>query len=259
LQVVGDSPSSASAARIVLVSGDKLLRDAAQARVSSSNVHILESIDSLKDLVNTLGSAIDEQFIASIRVKAEQLFYKHKDENTLYYNAGISTSLHQALLQAKPTLPVGSERYSIEKWGLKPPQFVRKQGQRIYWSTRFEARLKALKTAPQPETPRFFYSWRGVPSYVEANLSNVTDVSSGTVLMPQTGQVEFSNVAPDLYQSTARDVAGKAVTSFGTNEDQVVGYGTANLDVSWSHSVTTSKTLTRPKVENVNFVEVIWE
>jgi hypothetical protein len=145
LQVVAAAPTSRSVARLALVSNDQLLRDAAAARVSSAaNVHLLESIDALKGLINTLGSSVDEQFIAAIRDRAADAFFKTKDENTLYYKASVGASLNDTLEKAGFKLPDGADKYTVEKWTISPPRFVKKQGQRIHWTTRFEARLRSL-------------------------------------------------------------------------------------------------------------------
>jgi hypothetical protein len=44
-----------------------------------------------------------------------------------------------------------------------------------------------------------------------------------------------------------------------TGTEQLVGYGTAHLDVAWSLAVTTSGMLTKPKLESVAFVEAVWD
>jgi hypothetical protein len=45
------------------------------------------SIHALKGLINTRGSSVDEQFIAAIRGRAADAFFKAKDEGSLYYKA----------------------------------------------------------------------------------------------------------------------------------------------------------------------------
>jgi PIN domain len=150
LQIVDEAPATPAAARVVLVSGDQLLREAAQSRLeSNSNIHLLDSIDALKGLLNTLGSTVDEHFIIEIRDKASSLFFKSKDETTLYFKARINDALEQTLREAKIQLPRSAEKYSVDKLTLSPPSFVRKQGQRIFWSTRVQARLKALMVLPR--------------------------------------------------------------------------------------------------------------
>jgi hypothetical protein len=117
-QVVEAAPSTPSRARVALVSGDQLLREACRTRcMHASNVHLLESVDALKGLINTLGSSVDEAFIEAIKDRADQLFFISEDQSTLYYKAGIYDKLQAALSGQKVSLPPGAERYKVEKWG----------------------------------------------------------------------------------------------------------------------------------------------
>jgi hypothetical protein len=76
-QVVKNSPLSSIA---WLSFQDRLLRETAQARLGPvSNVYLLESIDALKGLIDTPGSAVDEAFIAQLTPRAEQVFFKSGD------------------------------------------------------------------------------------------------------------------------------------------------------------------------------------
>jgi hypothetical protein len=111
--------------RAALVSGDALLREAAHARVDGPNVYILESVDALKGLINTLGSAVDEKYIAEVTQQAERIFFVAKDANTLYYKWKIGDALDAALRGATFKLPDTAERYNVEKWTIKPPRFAR--------------------------------------------------------------------------------------------------------------------------------------
>lgn len=253
VQIVSNAPSTAATTRVVLVSGDQLLRDAADARLrSANNVHILDSIDALKGLLNTLGSTVDEQFISAIKPKAEQLFFKAKDESTLYYKAGVGDSLNRVLREAPIQLPPSAERYAVEKWTINPPNFVRKVGQRIFWSTRFQARVKATKAAPQPEwNPSTLISGVSLPQGrgVSTNILGSGSTSLASLLQPISSNVRFG--------SAWLPAAGSTV--FSLAEEQTIGYGTAHIDVSWSLAVTTSAALTKPRVEAVTFVEAVWD
>ena len=152
MQIVVTSPTSRSSARLAFVANDQRLRDAAQSRLgTATNVHLLESIDALKGLINTLGSAVDEEFIEAIKQRAADVFFKSGDASTLYYKASVRVELEEKLKNATVSLPPGADKYTVEGWTIGSPRFAKKQGQRIYWTTRFEARLKALKLSPQPE------------------------------------------------------------------------------------------------------------
>jgi hypothetical protein len=256
LQIVEKSPTSRSVVRLVLVSGDQLLRDAAQSRLpSATNVHLLESIDALKGLINTIGSSVDEQFISAIRERAADIFFKSGDENTLYQRESIGARLEHVLKGAAPKLPVGAYRYRVDKWTISPPRFVKKQGQRIYWATRFDAALNALKAAALTDWGTGMNV--ALANLTKPNLVYPTAYLNSLQLNSLSGanvpdNLYFTGETPHIYNSLAAQVYNPVA------EDQVIGYGTASLDVSWSLAVTTSGVLTKPRLESVDFVEVVW-
>jgi hypothetical protein len=253
LQIVKNSPTSRSLVRIALVSSDQLLRDAALSRLpSAANVHFLESVDALKGLINTIGSAVDEQFIAAIKERAADIFFKSGDENTLYQKESIGARLESVLKNATQKLPLGAYRYRVDKWTISAPRFVKKQGQRIYWATRFDAALNALKAALTDwGTGMVPLANLNEPSFISPNiyLNSLQLNSASGAASPD--NLLFSRENPQIYNSLAARVYNPA-------EDQVVGYGTASLDASWSLAVTTSGALTKPRLESVDFVEVVW-
>jgi hypothetical protein len=264
MQVVGSSPTSRSVARLALVSNDQLLRDATESRLgTATNVHLLESVDALKGLINTLGSAVDEQFIAAIKPHAADMFFKSGDQSTVYYKESVGGKLQEKLRNAAVKLPTGADKYTIESWTIGPPRFVKKQGQRIYWATRFGARLKALKSAPQPDwltsgsvvTFPSSLSGQNLSSPLVGRAVNV----ASSLWQPSSGVTAVNAVSPSWLLSGGENVQFSSPTSFiSTAEDQLVSHGTATLDASWSLAVTTSGTLTKPRLESVEFVEVVW-
>lgn len=268
LQIVQSSPTTRSSARLALVSGDQLLRDATLLRLqSATNVYVLESVDALKDLINTIGSAVDEKFIAAIKERAAEIFFKSGDEGTLYYKASVGTKLDQALTIASLKLPAGAYRYKVDKWTISPPRFVKKQGQRIHWATRFEAALNALKAAerqPAWVTPGTGLALPGGTGLTLAALMkpniytqpSLRAASSFAIAAPAaTGSSVFGTEGsswPYINPQISYDFGSKAA-------DQIIGSGIAILDASWSLAVTTSGALTKPKLESVEFVEALWQ
>ena len=258
LQIVEATPTTRSVARLALVSHDQLLRDAAASRLgTASNVHVLESIDALKGLINILGSSIDEQFIATIRDGAADAFFRANDESTLYYKASVGPALNDALAKAGIKLPDSAERYAVEKWTISPPRFVKKQRQRVLWTTRFEARLKAVKAVRPPQwPPASRYIPHILSSTSEQEVLEPTSSSTGVTLgslakLSPSGVVQPSVGIWSSYPLT--------LASIGGIEDQLVAYGTASLDASWSLALTTSGKLTKLQLESIQFVEMIWE
>jgi hypothetical protein len=244
VQIVAGAPVSPAAARIILVSNDQSVRNAANARFGSSkNVYILESVDALKGLINTLGSTVDEKYIEDIKDEAAKIFFEKDDRDSLYYKSDIRSSIYQELERAKFPLPARATKYSIQTLNFSDPRFIKKQRQRIYWSTRFEARLKASKSAPP--TSLISETWPIIKSAKEEIPLVAPDIEK---------EIWLSNkVEPSPWMRFALE------RPFLQMEEILVAYGTAQIDVEWSISIATSGRLTRPKLENVRFVEVVWD
>jgi len=260
LQLVAHSPAGRSVARLAFVSGDQILRDATQSRVASAtNVHVLESVDALKGLINTLGSTVDEEYIAKIKPRAAEVFFRSRDDSTLYYKASVGATLEKTL-KANLKLPTGADRYEVENWKIGSPQFVKKQGQRIYWTTRFEAKLKALKSDLSTELSGLGPPLVSLASLVQKNPTERLDTPFWSVSLPAPIKLTGPS-GGEIFQPTNLNFPSSPGLRFDPNfssTDQLVGSGTATLDASWSLAVTTSGTLTKPKLESVDFMETVW-
>jgi hypothetical protein len=129
-----------------------------------------------------------------------------------------------------------------------PPGFVRKEKQRIYWATRFEVKLKAVKMASLPD-------WTNTSRVLFGTQPSLTITTPGGIISPSSS-VSWS-YAPAIQ-------VGSSMAEFGTawispQEDELIAYGVADIDVLWSLAVATTGALTKPKVEDVTFVEVLWD
>jgi PIN domain-containing protein len=253
LQLVSTSPSTPSSCRVALVSGDELLRAAAESRTTGAqNVHILESIDALKGLINTLGSAVDEQFIGALQPKAANLFFTSADEDTLYYRWGISDQLKTILAAVPISLPADAGRYVVEKWLINTPRFLKKQGQRLSWISRIDARVKAVKMVQ-------YTSWPQPSKIILPSSGSEKSPLVGTTNLPPISfpsNVSISNLG--FGQPSEAAFYGGGLLSF-PEQQQSVASGVATLDVTWSVSVTTKSVLKSPKLDGVAFVDIVWE
>jgi len=253
IHLVDSSPGTPSSCRIGLVSGVELLRIAAAARTTQAqNVHVLESIDALKGLINTLGSAVDEQFIGALQPRAAKLFYKPSDKDTLYYRWDVHQQLKTTLAATTISLPAGASRYTVDEWRVSTPRFLKKQSQRVSWVSRFGARLKAFK-------PVDYSSWYPATNLIIPGSSSEQSVAS-TTSQPSNLSFPTSFKAGNLGVSQSPEGSTfftPGLLSFP--EQQPLASGTANIDVTWTVSVTTKLTLKSPQLDGLAFVDVIWE
>jgi hypothetical protein len=145
LQLVAGSPKNPQVCRVVLVTEDKLLAEAVKQRISSSpNARILESIEDLKGLINAIVSNAGEDFIAQLKPKASRIFFVSSEvKDTLYFKESIGDKLRDKFKAELAVIPEGADFRKDERWIINHPNFSRKEGHRIHWTTRIDIETEA--------------------------------------------------------------------------------------------------------------------
>lgn len=148
MQLVSRSPSTPRQCRLAFVSDDDLLRLHIEQRTSTNqNVRVLESINDLEGLINTLVSEVPEAKVAEWREKALKYFFVKADESTLYYKKDIGSILAGAYAAELAETPIGQYDRKNGTWFINAPVFSRKERQRIHWTTKITVEAK-LFNAP---------------------------------------------------------------------------------------------------------------
>ncbi len=227
LQLVRSSPTTARICRVALVSGDSLLREAAERDTSgSANVRILSSVEDLKSLINTLVGEIDEAFVSELQDVAQKYFFEKDNNDTFYYSQKIRDELKERFGGELATLPPGADYRRNGTWYISKPRFVKKEKQRVKWVTQINV--------------------------------------EGTAYKKYSGQVTTEDIVNQIvYGSSAvgnllsQTVAGAGEK--GSQPDLIVANGKTPLNVTWSVSVTTSRKFSKPKVELFSAGETTWD
>ncbi len=220
-QLISQSPVTPTVCRIVLVTEDKLLRQAAEdATAGVQNVRIVTDLEELKGLINTLVSEVGEDFIAELLPKAQALFFVKEDKTTLYYKEDIRKSISEQLSSELATKPDGVTEAEPGTWYIGKPRFVKKEGQRIFWVNRIEPTFKGYRTATNAPSQNF------------DNMLSIGQKPSSPGL---------SSLA-ELLNKTAP-------------EKSLVGEFANIFDVNWSVTLGQHKKFSAPKIENIYFVE----
>jgi hypothetical protein len=244
VQLVEDSPKAATACRLVFVTADGPLSKAAEIRLADArNARVLPSLQELKELINTLVSEVDEQFIAGLRPKAQRLFFVSKDDRrSLYYTAKVREQITSKFKSELAAIPKGATNRHNGFWHINPPKFMRKDGQRIWWTTLIRIETKASRIAAgKVHLPAFvgktfpllgelpYYSPSGKSWQTQLFEETQTTVSSGSWVGHLGGDTVTTHEGGDIYE------------------------------VVWSSEITTAKGLRRPRIEEINHVETKWE
>ena len=258
LQVVAESPSTPRVCRVALVTEDKLLAEAAERRTTGrANVRILASLDGLRGLINTLVAEVDEQFVNKIRDRASALFFTKDDKESLYYKDKVSDQIRTKFAPEFERLPAGATQRQDGTWFIGRAEFVTKHGQRITWLTRITIETKAAR--------------------FEFPAQPMAGVTLGTLLGPlsESSRVWSSitpTITPDLFSTPTPTIRrfpylGGNVLSApipppelagATPIERIVATGKSVFEVVWSVSVSMRGQFTKPKIEEIRFVETAW-
>lgn len=231
IQLVDNSPRTPSVCRLVLVSSDELLASSARERiVDYNNSQVLSSLDELKNLINTLASQVDETFLNELQEKAKLMFFSgNENKDALYYKEKIYDRIINEYASQLEVLPDGADVRESDGISIIQPRFLKKEGQRISWTTRMRFKTKAYR-------------------FEEAQLPTVLQGS-----LPEIGNPPAQGLRGGLLGLS--DVYRK----FAQKEKQLVKSGATIFEVNWSTTVDAKRKLSRPEIQEVIFLETIWE
>ncbi len=259
MHLVSLSPRTPKVCRIAFVTGDALLADALRGRLSeATNTVVLDSLEGLRGFLNALVSEVDEAFLASLRPKAEKLFFAVKDDASLLYKEGIRERLREKFAVELALLPAGATGRKNGTWGISAPTFSKKTGQRIQWTSRIEIEAEATKVVY--DEARTVYSDNPALQYPGLAVGPAAYSSRTPLNLPQGQNWVVSGAGlttPIFGPSDATLHSYLSSQPFGRTV--VTHKGIDLYEVLWSVDVTTALDLRRPLIDDIAHVEVTWE
>jgi hypothetical protein len=220
MQLVGDSPKNSASCRLVMITNDNLLRASLEERLDKSqNAKVLNDLEDLKELINTLASAIDEAEISRLQQKAKPLFFKGNGVNAgLYYSQNILNRIQSEFTAMLEELPEDSDARESSGIVIGGPRFVKKVGQRLHWVSRVIFKFKTfIGDPPEAQGGLMQLSSKGLFETKNSNMNSL----------------------PSLLRLGAR---------------RQTHIGTSNFDVEWSVTVDSKSKLSRSLIDQINFV-----
>jgi len=254
LQLVANSPKAATTCRVVLVSEDALLGQAVRPRTKASNVGILESLEDLQSLINTLVSEVTEEFVDAHIQRATNYFFEEDDDNCLYKKENVRDQILQRFDEQLKKIPDGASSRENGTWYISPPKFVKKERQRVFWANRitvkaesFDERLIIGSQYPHQATG-ISLGKLGVETqpYITGPI-----LVEGSTIVPQTNISEESVISASLSRSPISWRTPYARTK--------VADGKSTFVVTWSVILTTKGNFKSPHIESIKHVETAWD
>ena len=252
LQLVEGSPKTATSCRVVLVTSDSLLTQCVEGRISgSTNASVLPGIEELKGLINTLVSNVGEDFIAQLKPKAARSFFVSGDQkDVLFFKENIVEKIEKTFAIELKRRPEGTTFRSNRTWTVNRPNFSRKDGRRIFWTSRIEIEFEAGVTAKEDTSTKIVQPTLGTLMSPTSNWlistaaaaapwqGQPTEVAAGSNIMNLFGE-------PASYNYAITSPQKRIATHKGTDTDEVV----------WSAELTMNKDLKKAAVEAINHVK----
>ena len=258
-QLVVNSPKTPKTCRVVLITGDKLVAQAALTRVlNATNASVFSTLEELKGLINALVSEVDEVFLTDLKAKAEKLFFVPKDESTLFYKEKIRDRLTEKFEKELASIPSGATIRTNRTWQIYSPNFVRKTGSQVQWASRIAINMEASKVVSEN------YSFSSVAIQNNPEESRYTSVLSPESWAGTT--IKLSELTTkSLLSADLSDVPWSPTRSLQTSGETrptrivVTHTGVDIYDVLWSTNVTPSRALRRSSIDDIRHVEPAWE
>jgi PIN domain len=256
LQIVEVSPEQPQRCRIVLLSNDGLLSEAVRNRLGNrNNVQVLGSVDELKGLINTLISTVPEDYVTRLQTKAKEYFAKDaKKEIGLVFDMKVQDAVRTQCKEQLEAKPEGTDRRSVGNWELTAPRFVKKEGQRVFWASRFTILSKAFKDLP-PKAPSYDVLSTNLFSPEEAPWPAVTHIH-GTL---NPANVITSTSVPQRTGVLLPKQSQSVLVGARLFDERFVATGKTVVDVNWSVLVNIKGVFSKPKIESIQFIETTWE
>ena len=260
MQLVEDSPRTPKTCRVILVTKDSKLGGAVQSRTTGlTNVRILSSIEELKGLINTLVEEVTEEFVATYQTKAKDYFFEVGQRERLYYRENIADRIEAEFSEVLKSVPEGADSRTNETWYISTPQFVRKQRQRVFWSTRITVEAKAYRWAVSLSSSAYAAP-SGTPALGSITPSDIPDwrsAPSDAWISPQRlQQSSLWQGASPLWQPPY-SMPNSLISTKRTKE--LFKTGELIFEVVWSVLITTRGEFRSSRIESLKHVETNWE
>src|SRR6266446_323954 len=247
-------PKTSALARIVLVTGDRLINQAFDdKKVSQGNVIIYPGLDSVLNLFNVLRSEITEDILSNILPKAHTLFYEKNNPSCLYIKERIFNKISEKFSEIVTAGPEPGLDSATKNLYLNPTTFVGKDGQRISFATKLTLAVESNSYEYEITSP----SNNSEGTRIGTNVLSGFSQPAGNVLS------SFSYANPPntlLGLSGSAGLGEMTIRSTPTLPaiKQKVRKGKHVFEIFWNGILTTRQKLTRPSLVDLKHLETTW-
>lgn len=146
VQVAEKSNRDPKRVRVILYTADDLLGASAKQRVSHlKNAGIVTALDELRTQLNAVASHLSQESIANVVAKAATKFFDVVAKTGIYYSDGVADKISKQFPDVIKQKPESFSNVRIKMNYIAPPTFLKKEGQRIFLSSKITREMVAAK------------------------------------------------------------------------------------------------------------------
>jgi hypothetical protein len=251
IQLLSQSPKTPKVCRVVLVTADELLKQAVDERIAGyKNASVVSNIEELEGLIKTIISDAGPEFIAQLKDKATKVFFTDGSNNdALFYTAKIQQKLREKFHDTLNKLPEGTSWRENGAWRINQPNFSRKEGRRIFWTSRIEVELEAGTIAPTQE--------------YKINSSSVPFIPGQMFELHAPTNVQYSVPLSSLIAADTSKLNYEWVTKAWPSTETVMPHqrkicvkGKDIFEILWSTELTMAKELKKATIIDIRHIEL---
>ncbi len=261
-QLASDLPKSLQVCRIILLSNDKRLVEAARERMADrNNVAFANDLDAVKTILNALASAITQEVVNKLLPRADELFFKSEEKKTLYYSAEIGAKIRSQYSQELSKVPPGFSSVTTKAiYITSPPTFLVKEGQKLSFSTRITFSMEATRYVQRSS------SLSNLSNPVLSGLPGGGNISTGVLgsgalspfLSTGTSHPSTGIFHPTSVLGVSNFLPGPTGIS-PPQYDEIKRDGDIIFEAIWEATLTSSGKLTRPKLIKIEHKATNWK
>ncbi|MGE3978027.1 MAG: hypothetical protein AB7F94_10615, partial [Nitrospira sp.] len=253
-QITATLPKSPQTCRVVLLTNDQLLTEAAKARTSDrNNVFVVPELESLKTFLNALAAQLTQQMVDSLLPKAGAIFFEKDNAETLYYKADVWKKTKEKFDKVIRESP-GAEFLVVLSAILitSEPTFLAKSGQTLSFSNRFLVQMEATKRViKQPE-------WQPSAGVTSSVLSPQTPYFSLPNLptLPDYSKISIGSLGRLVTQPS---IVGIGVTPQPPTFEEIKQSGEHLFEATWTVTLKSNGTLVGAKLQDIEHKSTAWK
>ena len=238
LHLHNNSPATPNVCRLALISEDQRLKEyVSELTIDSKNIRMLSSLDELESLINTLVSTIPEEFAAELAEKAGKLFFEKENNKSFYYKESIGEKIREQYSKELSDTIIPGHSRNGGTWWISNPIFIKKERQRIYWTTTLEPEFE-------------IYHYERDDSY-----QNTLSLLSESLMPPPTNRGLGRRLHTSNVPSPPPPPSPQGLLGLAASQKKVVDIkGKEKFEVHWSTNLSQAQNLTALKLEKIQYL-----